>query len=275
MLIQIENPEIPELDIYRQYNENQLRRFYEPEPGLFICESAKVILRALDAGYEPVSILTSLPDTDGETGLVFDRCEDIPIYRCAENALKGMSGSALTGGIMCAMRRKYLPEPSAIISGKKHIAVLEDVENPTNVGAIFRSAAALGIEAVILTHGCADPLYRRAARVSMGTVFQIPWTLTGENADVVSFFKEAGFSTVAMALSDNSVSISDPVIYSNEKLAVFLGNEGYGLRDDTVSRCDIVARIPMNPGIDSLNVAAASAVAFWELTRGDRKTWNL
>ncbi len=292
MQIQVTDLDIEELSIYRAFNENQLRRYYEPEPGIFICESAKVIRRALEAGYEPVSILTSIHDPsvyvrqgDSETAYqddlsadpaptdsadikyVFEKCRDIPVYMAEEITLKALAGFSLTGGIMCAMRRKHLPSLKELIMNKDNIAVLEDVENPTNVGAIFRSAAALGVGAILMTHGSADPLYRRAARVSMGTVFQIPWTYVPENADSVKLLKSEGYTTVAMALSDNALTVSDPAIKTALHKAVFLGNEGYGLKPDTISKCDIVAKIPMREGVDSLNVAAASAVVFWEMSQ--------
>ena len=302
MQIQVTDLEIEELSIYRALNENQLRRYYEPDTGIFICESAKVIRRALEAGYEPLSILTSIHDpsrtgavcnsaddpadnssanfdeidplvdaisdnTSDDVRYVFERCRDIPIYMAEEITLKALAGFSLTGGMLCAMHRKPLPSPQDILKSKDRIAVLEDVENPTNVGAIFRSAAALGMKAILLTHGCADPLYRRAARVSMGTVFQIPWTFIPKDSDSVKLLQSEGYTTVAMALSDDARSVSDPKIKSAEKLAVFLGNEGYGLKPETITESDIVAKIPMKEGIDSLNVAAASAVVFWEISK--------
>ena len=271
MQIHVTDIGIPELTIYHSLSENRLRRYFEPEPGIFICESTKVIRRALDAGYEPLSILTSVTDPDKDAEYVLDRCTDIPVYTAAESVLKDITGFSLTEGILCAMRRKPLSEVSEILSGRKLVAVLEDVENPTNVGAIFRSAAALGIEAVVLTHGCSDPLYRRSARVSMGTVFQIPWTFADKDHDTVRVLKDEGYTTVAMALSPEAVSVDDPKIRSADKLAVILGNECYGLKPDTVSESDIVAMIPMRNGVDSLNVAAASAVVFWELSAGGKK----
>ncbi|MBO4900031.1 MAG: RNA methyltransferase [Lachnospiraceae bacterium] len=270
MQIYVTDLSIPELSIYHSLSENRLRRYFEPEPGIFICESSKVIRRALDAGYEPLSILTSITDPDEEAEYVFSRCPDIPVYTAEENILKDITGFSLTEGILCAMRRRALPNVGEILSGKRYVAVLEDVENPTNVGAIFRSAAALGVEAVILTHGCADPLYRRAARVSMGTVFQIPWTFMGKDYDTAQILKDGGYTTVAMALSPEAVSVNDPKIKAADKLAVILGNECYGLKEDTISGSDIVAMIPMKHGVDSLNVAAASAVVFWELSVGKR-----
>ena len=257
----------PELEIYTSLHEPQLLRLNEPEPGVFICETAKVIKRALHAGYEPVSMLTSVTEFTGEVAFVQDKCSNIPIYTAQEDVLKGLVGYSLTDGMLCAMRRKPLPGTEDILDGKRVVAVLEDVENPINVGTIFRSAAALGIEAVVLTYDCADPLYRRSIRVSMGTVFQIPWIVMPIEADHIDILKEAGYTTVAMALSDEAVSIAHPDIKKADKLAIILGNEGYGLDKDTIRRSDHVAKIPMNPEVDSLNVAAAGAVVFWELTR--------
>ena len=338
--IHVSSLDIPELEVYKIRNEVQLLRMYEPNPGLFICESAKVIRRALDAGYEPVSILTSIDEPDEETKRIYEDCSDIPIYFGDDSILRELAGYALTGGILAVMKRTELPNIEELIKTKSFenpakadslsrtetltkaigfedhakadslsrtkaltktkgyeksaiadslsktldkrkpsiIAVLENVQNPTNVGAIFRSAAAMNVDAVILTHDCSDPLYRRAVRVSMGTVFQIPWTKLEKGTDWIlrNFFGEwdylkilsdLGFKTVAMALSDNAITINDPQIKSEDKLAVILGNEGYGLSDDTIRHSDYVAMIPMNPIVDSLNVAAASAVMFWELSQ--------
>ncbi len=270
----IKDLNIPELDIYRKYNENQLRKIYEPESGLFICESSKVINRALKAGYEMVSVLTAVDKPDEETRMVYDACkkqgcrgESVPIYYGEDEVLKELAGYALTGGVLAAMRRRPLLSIEEIIKDKKVVAVLENINNPTNIGAIFRSAAAMNIEAVILTHDSTDPLYRRAERVSMGTVFQVPWTRACRDEDYLSVLNQNGFKTVAMALSDEAVSISDRRIKSEEKLAIVLGNEGYGLKEETINNSDYVAMIPMNPIVDSLNVAAASAVMFWELRK--------
>ncbi len=266
-MIEITDLEKPELAIYRERSEIQLLRMNEPAPGIFMGESAKVIRRALDAGYEPISVLTSIDDPNEEVQEIFALCKSVPIYYGSDAILREIAGYALTGGILSAMRRKPLPDVSDVIRNKRLIAVLENVQNPTNVGSIFRSAAAMGVEAVILTSDSSDPLYRRAERVSMGTVFQIDWTIIDKEVDYVSFLNEEGFATVAMALSDDSVSISDPRIKAEEKLAVILGNEGYGLRADTIQRSSYTAKIPMKPGVDSLNVGAASAVMFWELVR--------
>ena len=266
--INIDSLDIPELEIYKINKEVQLLRIYEPELGIFIAESAKVIRRALDAGYEPVSMVTSLDDPGEELSRIYEEFKDVPIYYGDDNVLRELLGYALSGGIFAAMKRKELPPVSDIIKDKNVIAVLEDVENPTNVGSIFRSAAAMGIDAIILTSDSSDPLYRRSQRVSMGTVFQIPWTKINKEKDYISYLSEEGFATVAMALSDDSVNINDPGIKAKKKLAIILGNEGYGLKEDTIKRSDFVAKIPMNPIVDSLNVGAASAVMFWELKGG-------
>jgi len=252
-----------EMQIYSRLSEAQLLHVYEPEKGLFIAESPKVIERAMNAGYEPVSMLMDAEDINGEAAEITERCGDIPVYVSDGETIKELVEIKLVRGALCAMRRKELPDIRELCKGKKRIAVLDNVTNPTNVGAVFRSAAALGMEAVILTKGCSDPLYRRSARVSMGTVFQIPWTFAGDDwQDVLA---DMGIKTVAMALKEDSVSIDDPGLMAEEKLAVVLGNEGYGLDDSTIEACDYTVLIPMKEGVDSLNVAAASAVAFWQL----------
>ena len=257
----------PELDVYARLTEVQLLNKEFPEKGLFIAESPKVIERALDAGYEPVSCLIEKRHIEGEGKQILERIKDVPVF-CAEfDVLTQLTGFKLTRGMLCAMKRKVLPEVKEICENKKRIVILDKVMNPTNVGAIIRSAAALGMDAVILTPGCSDPLYRRAARVSMGTVFQIDWTfLTDESLDEI---KALNFKTVAMALKDNSLSINDPVLTNEDKLAIILGTEGDGLSDSTIADCDFTVKIPMYHGVDSLNVAAASAVAFYEL--GNKK----
>lgn len=271
-IIEVTDFGAPELDVYARLTEVQLLRFYEPQTGLFIAESPKVITRALDAGYKPVSFLLERKHIDGQARDILNRCEDIPVYTADLDVLTKLTGFPLTRGMLCTMRRTQLPSVKEICTGAHRIAVLEDVMNPTNVGAIFRSAAALNIDAVLLTPGCSNPLYRRAIRVSMGTVFQIPWTyLKSSSADcpgtVIRQLKELGFQTAAMALSDDSVSIADPRLAAEEKLAIVLGTEGDGLATSTISDCDYTVRIPMSHGVDSLNVAAASAVAFWALGR--------
>ncbi len=260
----------PELKVYAGLSEVQLLRYYEPDTGLFIAESPKVIMRALDAGYEPVSFLVETGQIKGEAAGILARCEDVPVYAAELTALKRLTGFPLTRGVLCAMRRRPLPAVRSLCAGMTRVAVLEDVVNPTNIGAIFRSAAALGMEAVLLTPGCSDPLYRRAARVSMGTVFQIPWTFFDRKSEPwpeagMEVLRELGFRTAAMALGSEAVSLKDPALLMEEKLAIVLGTEGDGLAARTIADCDYTVRIDMAAGVDSLNVAAAGAVAFWEL----------
>ena len=260
----------PQLDVYARLTEAQLLNKDKLSEGLFIAESPKVIERALDAGYEPVSFLAEKALIRGETERVLVRCKDIPIYTAEFDILTQLTGYKLTRGMLCAMRRPPLPTVEEICAGAKRIAVLESVMNPTNVGAIFRSAAALHMDAVLLTPGCSNPLYRRAARVSMGTVFQVPWTFIGSEPAEWPYpgldrLRALGFKTAAMALSDDSVSIDDADLMAEEKLAIILGTEGDGLSLKTIADCDYTVKIPMSHGVDSLNVAAASAVAFWQL----------
>ena len=269
-IIEITDFSQPELDIYARLTEAQLRNRKEPEKGLFIAESTKVIRRALDAGYEPVSFLMERKHIDGQARELIDRCGDIPVYTADRDILARLTGYELTRGILCAMRRPKLPALEEVCAGARRIAVLEGIVDATNVGAIFRSAAALHMDAVLLTPTCCDPLIRRAARVSMGTVFQIPWTVIGESpADWpqpgIRRLQELGFKTAAMALNDDSVPIDDPVLGAEEKLAIVLGTEGDGLSKSTIADCDYTVLIPMSHDVDSLNVAAASAVAFWQL----------
>lgn len=262
-----------ELDVYARLTEAQLLNRDRPQDGLFIAESPKVVRRALDAGYEPVSILTEDRHINGEAREVLERCPDIPVYTASFEVLTQLTGYKLTRGLLCAMRRRPLPRVEELCRGARRVAVLENVMNPTNVGAIIRSAAALNMDAVLLTPGCSNPLYRRAARVSMGTVFQIPWTFLGEEEagawprEGMDYLKSLGFSTASMALHDESVDIDDPVLRQEEKLALILGTEGEGLQEETIAASDHTIKIPMSHGVDSLNVAAASAVAFWELGR--------
>ena len=259
----------PELDVYARASEVQLLRYYEPEPGIFIAESPKVIERALHAGYEPISFLVEHKDLEGEAGAILERYPKVPGYTAEYEILVKLTGFALTRGMLCALRRNPLPSVEEICRNASRIAVLENVVNPTNIGAIFRSAAALHMDAVLLTGGCSDPLYRRAARVSMGTVFQIPWTYFDKKAlwpeEGMLLLKKLGFKTAAMALRDDSVGINDSALQAEERLAVILGTEGDGLASQTIADCDYTVKIPMSHGVDSLNVAAASAVAFWEL----------
>ena len=269
-IIEITDLNLPELDIYARLNENQLLHYFEPDLGLFIAESPIVALRALDAGFEPVSLLVEEKHIEGQAKTVIDRCGDIPIYTASFDVLSSLTGFKLTRGLLCAMKRKPLPSLESICKNARRIAVLENVMNPTNVGAIIRSAAALNMDAVILTPACSNPLYRRAIRVSMGTVFQIPWTIieddhSGQTPTPVDALKKLGFKTAAMALRQDSVSIDDPDLMAEEKLAIILGTEGDGLADCTIEDTDYTVLIPMSHGVDSLNVAAASAVAFWQL----------
>lgn len=267
--IEIKNFEAPELDIYARLSEVQLLRYKEPEPGLFIAESPKVIQRALAAGYEPISFLVEHKDLEGEAREILEQFPEIPVYTAEYEVLIRLTGFALTRGMLCAMQRRSLPSVEEICKDAHRIAVMENVVNPTNIGAIFRSAAALHMDGVLLTGGCCDPLYRRAARVSMGTVFQIPWTYFHKKMewpkDGMKLLEKLGFKTVAMALRDDSVSIDDPQLLAEEKLAIILGTEGDGLANETIADCDYTVKIPMSHDVDSLNVAAASAVAFWEL----------
>ena len=263
-IIEITDFNSPQLDIYARMSEGQLLNRHEPEKGIFIAESPKVVERALDAGCEPISMLVERKHIDGEAKPVIDRCREVPVYTAPFEVLTQLTGFKLTRGMLCAMHRPQLPNVSEVCSKARRIAVLENVMNPTNVGALFRSAAALNMDAVLLTHGCSNPLYRRAIRVSMGTVFQIPWTFLDKEKGV-SELKELGFKTAAMALTDDSVSIDNEELLAEEKLAIVLGTEGDGLAKETIADCDYTVKIPMSHGVDSLNVAAASAVAFWQM----------
>lgn len=256
----------PELDIYARLSETQLRTYYEPKPGIFIAESPNVIERALNAEYEPISLLIEKNQLDGPAKKIIDRIGQIPVFTAETEVISKLTGFAMTRGLLCAMARKELPSVADICANARRIAVLENVMNPTNVGAIFRSAAALGMDAVLLTSGCSDPLYRRASRVAMGTVFQVPWTFIC-GSDTVQTLKNFGFQTAAMALSDIAIDIDAPELAMAEKLAIILGTEGDGLSEKTIADCDYTVCIPMSHGVDSLNVAAASAVAFWQLRR--------
>lgn len=269
-IIEITDFAAPELDAYARLTEAQLRNRREQSKGIFIAESPKVIGRALDAGYEPLSLLMERKHIDGQGREIIERCNGIPVYTADSDLLAGLTGYQLTRGVLCAMRRPQLPSVEKICEGARRVAVLESIVDPTNVGAIFRSAAALNMDAVLVTPTCCDPLARRSVRVSMGTVFQIPWTYIGSRAEDwpqpgLGRLQVLGFRTAAMALSDNSVSIEDKHLLEEEKLAVVLGTEGDGLSARTIADCDYTVRIPMSHEVDSLNVAAASAVAFWQL----------
>lgn len=268
MIIEISDFNAPELDIYARKTEHQLLNREFPEQGIFIAESPKVVLRALDSGFVPISFLMEKKHILGEAAELLSRCPDIPVYTAEYDVLIQLTGYALTRGVLCAMHRKPLSSVSDLCEGKRRIVVMENIMNPTNVGAIMRSAAALNMDAVLLTSNCSNPLYRRAIRVSMGTVFQIPWTFLPEtdssNTDL-KLLKSLGFKTAAMALCPSSVSIEDSVLQLEPQLAVVLGSEGEGLSQETINGCDYTIRIPMSHGVDSLNVAAASAIAFWQL----------
>lgn len=269
-IIEIRDLSAPGLDVYARLTEAQLRNRLEPEKGIFIAESPKVILRALDAGIQPLSLLMERKQIDGPARVVLARCGDAPVYTADREVLAGLTGYALTRGVLCAMRRPALPGVEQLCAGARRVAVLEGIVDSTNVGAIFRSAAALHMDAVLLTPTCCDPLCRRAVRVSMGTVFQVPWGRIGQDAadwpDAgLARLNRLGFATAAMALSDDSVRIDDPRLAAEPRLAIVLGTEGDGLAPRTIAGCDYTVRIPMSHGVDSLNVAAASAVAFWEL----------
>lgn len=267
-IIPITDFDAPELDVYARLTENQLINRQEPEKGLFIAESPKVVERALDAGYQPVSLLLERKHIEGEAKNVIARCGEIPVYTAEFDVLTQLTGFQLTRGVLCAMRRPPLPSAEEICRGARRIAVLENVMNPTNIGAIFRSAAALNMDAILLTPACSNPLYRRAIRVSMGTVFQVPWTFVASWPDGgIAMLRSLGFRTAAMALSNEAVSIDDPQLMAEDKLAIILGTEGDGLAASTIADSDYTVCIPMSHGVDSLNVAAASAVAFWQLGR--------
>ena len=269
-IVEISDFSASELDVYARLTENQLLCRADPQNALFIAESPKVIERALDAGYEPISLLMERKHIEGQAKEIIERCGNIPVFTSTLDVLTQLTGFPLTRGVLCAMRRKPLPDFREVIRNARRIAVLEDVMNPTNIGAIVRSAAALNMDAILFTPACCDPLYRRAVRVSMGTIFQIPWAYIGESpADWpqagMNRLRELGFRTAAMALRDDSVRMDDKALMAEEKLAIILGTEGDGLSGSTIADCDYTVRIPMSHGVDSLNVAAASAVAFWQL----------
>lgn len=271
-IIEITDFHAPELDPYARLTQNQLRNRLEPEKGIFIAESPKVIDRALDAGYKPVSLLMERKQITGPAAGILSRCGDAPIYTADREMLAELTGFELTRGVLCAFRRPAPCPVEELCKNARRVAVLEGIVDSTNVGAIFRSAAALNMDAVLINPSCCDPLCRRAVRVSMGTVFQVPWGQLGETpADWpekgMDILHSLGFKTAAMALSDRSVSIDDEQLAKEPKLAIVLGTEGDGLAADTIASCDYTVKIPMSHGVDSLNVAAASAVAFWQLGR--------
>ena len=269
-IMEITDISAPELDVFARLTEAQLRSRQEPEKGIFIAESPKVIGRALDAGYEPVSLLMERRQIEGQARDIIARCGEVPVYTAGRALLTGLTGYELTRGVLCAMRRPELPSVEELCAHARRVAVLEGIVDSTNIGAIFRSAAALNMDAVLVTPSCSDPLYRRAVRVSMGTVFQVPWTRIGNEVSDwpgpgLRRLRRLGFKTAAMALSETAVSIEEPALCGEERLAIVLGTEGDGLADGTIAGCDYTVRIPMAHHVDSLNVAAASAVAFWQL----------
>jgi len=273
-IVEITDFSAPELDVYARLTEAQLLNRQTPEQGMFIAESPLVIERALAGGCVPVSMLVQREHIRNQAREIIARCGEVPVYTADEPLLANLTGFHLTRGILCAMRRPPLRRVEEVCAGKRRIAVMENVMNPTNVGAIFRSAAALGMDAVVLTPSCCDPLYRRSVRVSMGTVFQIPWAYVEGDAEQwpeagMAQLRELGFETAAMALCDDSLSVDDPRLPKVPQLAVILGTEGDGLSRETIARCDYTVKIPMAHGVDSLNVAAASAVAFWALRPGN------
>lgn len=271
-IVKIENLDEENLKAYYELSETQLAHYYEPHPGIFVAESPKVVARALCAGYRPISFLVEETQLAAlEETLVRDHVlsmeylQNTPIYVAKEGLLKTITGYPMTRGVLCTMERKVAVLPEELFQNARRVVLLENVENPTNIGAIFRSAAALGMDAIILSPGSADPLYRRAARVSMGTVFQIPWTYAADWEDTLQAMKKAGFHISALALRDDTVSLDELKPGPDEKLAFVLGNEGDGLPDSTLNLCDVTVKIPMCHGVDSLNVAAAAAVAFWQI----------
>lgn len=264
-IIEVTDLAAPELDVYARLTEAQLRNRLEPDKGVFIAESPKVIATALDAGYEPLSLLMERRHIEGDAQPILARCGGIPVYTAERETLARLTGFELTRGVLCAMRRPRLPSVEEVCARARRVAVLEGIVDHTNVGAIFRSAAALGIDAVLVTPTCCDPFYRRVVRVSMGTVFQVPWTYLPADADWQETLHALGFQTAAMALRDDSLRIDDKRLRAVPRLAIVLGTEGDGLAADTIAACDYTVRIPMTHGVDSLNVAAASAVAFYQL----------
>lgn len=259
-IIKITSLDAPEVSLYERLNEKQVKKVFEPNGGAFICESVRVIERALTAGYEPISFFAEAGCENNISYLI--RGKDIPVFIADHDVMKEITGYSLTGGVLAAMRRRALPDLQIFLSVHNNVVVLDDVENPTNVGAIFRSAAALRADGIVLTQGSADPLYRRAARVSMGTVFQIDWTYA--DGDLMSLFKKEGYTTIALALSDDAVFLNECKVENGRK-AIIMGNEDHGISNEIIKRCDLTVKIPMNRDVDSLNVAAASAVAFWEI----------
>ena len=269
-MVEVTDFKDPALDLYARTPEVQLLRYREPKPGVFIAESPKVIARALYSGYEPISFLMEPKHVENQGKEILERCPETPVYVAELPVLNQLTGFSLTRGMLCLMNRRELPTMKTVCENASRIAVLESVVNPTNVGAIVRSAAAIGMDGILFTSDCSDPLYRRAVRVSMGTIFQIPWTMIDKEEwkeKGIEKLHEMGFQTAAMALREDSLSITDERLRAEKKLAIVLGTEGDGLADHTIAGCDYTVRIPMTHGVDSLNVAAASAVAFWQLRK--------
>ena len=271
-IVEITDLSAPELAVYARLTQAQLRNRLEPEKGIFIAESPKVIARALDAGYTPLSLLMERKQITGPAADILTRCGDAPVYTADRETLASLTGFELTRGVLCAFRRPLPRSVEEVCRNARRVAVLEGIVDSTNVGAIFRSAAALNMDAVLVTPSCCDPLCRRAVRVSMGTVFQVPWAVLGDSpADWpeggMARLHAMGFKTAAMALDNRAVSIDDPALHAEDKLAIVLGTEGDGLAHNTIAHCDYTVMIPMQHGVDSLNVAAAGAVAFWELRK--------
>lgn len=266
-VIEIQDLTAPELDVFARLTETQLRSRREPEKGIFIAEGHKVISHAMESGCRPTAFLMERKHITGKARYLLEGLEDVPVYTADSALLEQLTGHALTRGVLCAMQRPKLPDLEEICRGAGRLAVLEGIVDPTNVGAIFRNAAALGYDGVLLDPTCCDPLNRRSVRVSMGTVFQVPWTRMG--ADWPRKLKALGFSTAALALDEHSVTVEDPGLMAEPRLAVVLGTEGDGLKAETVAACDYTVMIPMSHGVDSLNVAAASAIAFWQLRKGN------
>ena len=264
-IVEITDLSAPELDVYARLTQAQLRNRLEPEKGIFIAESPKVIARALDAGYTPLSLLMERKQITGPAADILTRCGDAPVYTADRETLASLTGFELTRGVLCAFRRPLPRSVEEVCRNARRVAVLEGIVDSTNVGAIFRSAAALNMDAVLVTPSCCDPLCRRAVRVSMGTVFQVPWAQIDWPENGIAQLHSLGFKTAAMALSDRSVSVDDSALSAEPKLAIVLGTEGDGLAHSTIAACDYTVKIPMSHGVDSLNVAAASAVAFWQL----------
>ena len=272
-MIKIDSIDDSRVDIFTKYNEAQLYHYFEPKPGVFIAETPEVIKRALDRGAEPIAFLVEEKAYESEvvTELLSHVDDDVDVFVAELNVINKITGFNLTRGVLAACHRPSLPDVESLLQSSKRIAILEDVMNPTNVGAIFRSAAALGVDGIILTHDSADPFYRRAARVAMGTVFQVPWTYFDKGSDYVNVLQKNGFAVVSMALKDNAIPLSDPVLKKQEKLAVIFGTESTGIKQETIDASDFVTIIPMHHGVDSLNVAAASAVAFWHINHNRLK----